>query len=254
MQTSEVAAQAITILAPVVSGGARWAQGVATKTLGDLISQRLSRSAEGREAWDGFRSNPHNDSLVRHLLRQEMSQDPAFSAEVAEQLRKAEGEARHVAVHQSIGDHSTGNVQAGRDISGKVATNGSTILDNVGNTTMHNRTSTTHNKKKSSGGAIVGVVAIVVVVVLALIIYGGVKIAGHILNSTKDGGLTANSTCQQFLNTDEDDERQALADIGISYGYSEYSNPLALPEIQYECGGEPTTTLGALIQRDGANT
>jgi hypothetical protein len=254
MQTSEVAAQAITILAPVVSGGARWAQGVATKTLGDLISQRLSRSAEGREAWDGFRSNPHNDSLVRHLLRQEMSQDPAFSAQVAEQLRKAEAEARNVAVHQSIGDHSSGNVQAGRDISGKVATNGSTILDNVGNTTMHNRTSTTHNKKKSSGGGIVGVVAIVVVVVLALIIYGGVKIAGHILNSTKDGGLTANSTCQQFLNTDEDDERQALADIGISYGYSEYSNPLALPEIQYECGGEPTTTLGALIQRDGANT
>ena len=254
MQTSEVAAQAITILAPVVSGGARWAQGVATKALGDLISQRLSRSAEGREAWDGFRSNPHNDSLVRHLLRQEMSQDPAFSAQVAEQLRKAEAEARNVAVHQSIGDHSSGNVQAGRDISGKVATNGSTILDNVGNTTMHNRTSTTHNKKKSSGGGIVGVVAIVVVVVLALIIYGGVKIAGHILNSTKDGGLTANSTCQQFLNTDEDDERQALADIGISYGYSEYSNPLALPEIQYECGGEPTTTLGALIQRDGANT
>jgi hypothetical protein len=255
MQTSEVAAQAVTILAPVVSGGARWAQGVAAKTLGDMISERLSRSAEGREAWDGFRSNPHNDSLVRHLLRQEMSQDAAFSAQVAEQLRKAEGEVRNVAVHQSIGNNSSGNVQAGRDISGKVATNGSTILDNVGNTTTtHSKTSTTHNKKKSSGGAIVGVVAIVVVVVLALIIYGGVKIAGHILNSAKDGGLGANSTCQQFLNTDEDDERQALADIGISYGYSEYSNPLALPEIQYECGGQPNTTLGALIQRDGANT
>jgi hypothetical protein len=170
MQTSEVAAQAVTILAPVVSGGARWAQGVAAKTLGDMISERLSRSAEGREAWDGFRSNPHNDSLVRHLLRLEMSQDAAFSAQVAEQLRKAEGEVRNGAVHQSIGNNSSGNVQAGRDISGKVATNGSTILDNVGNTTttMHNKTSTTHNKKKSSGGAIVGVVAIVVVVVLAV--------------------------------------------------------------------------------------
>jgi hypothetical protein len=256
MQTSEVAAQALTLLAPVVSGGARWAQGVATKTLGDMISQRLSRSAEGREAWDGFRSNPHNDSLVHHLLRQEMSQDGAFSAQVAEQLRKAEEEARQGAVHQSIGNNGSGNVQAGRDISGKVATDGGTILDNVGNTTttMHNRTSTTHNKKKSSGGAVVGVVAIVVVVVLALVIYGGVKIASNLLKSTKDGGLTASSTCQQFLNTDEDDERQALADIGISYGFSEYSNPLALPEIQYECGGQPSTTLGSLIQRDGANT
>ena len=119
-----------------------------------------------------------------------------------------------------------------------MATNGSTILDNVGNTT-HHKTSTVHNKKKSNGNAVLGIVAIVVVVVIALVIYAGVKIAGHVLNSDKDGGLTANSTCQQFLNTDEDDERQALADIGISYGYSEYSNPLALPEIQYECGGNP---------------
>jgi hypothetical protein len=256
MQTSEVAAQAVTILAPVVSGGASVAQGVATRVLGEMISQRLSRSAEGREAWDGFRSDPRNDSLVRHLLRQELSQDPAFCAQVAEQLRKAEGEPGNRAVHQSIGDHSSGNVQAGRDISGRVATGGSSILENVGNTTttMHNRTSTTHNKKKSSGSGVVGIVAIVVVVVLALIVYGGVKVIGNLMQSSKDGGLTANSTCQQFLNTDEDDERQALADIGISYGYSEYSNPLALPEIQYECGSQPNTTLGELIQSDGANT
>jgi hypothetical protein len=254
MQTSEVAAEAVTILGPVVSGGARWAQGVAAKALGDVISDRLSRSAEGREAWKGFQANPQNDSLVRHLLLQEMSQDAAFRAQVAEQLRKAEGEARNRPVHQSIGNNSAGSAQAGRDISGNVATNGSTIFDNVGNTTTHNKTSTTHNKKKSNGNAVLGIVAIVVVVVIVVIIYGGVKIAGHILNSDKDAGLTANSTCQQFLNTDEDDERQALADIGISYGYSEYSNPLALPEIQYECGGQPNMTLGALIQRDGAST
>jgi hypothetical protein len=256
MQTSEVAAQAVTILGPVVSGGASVAQGVASKVLGDLISQRLSRSAEGREAWNAFRANPHNDSLVRHLLLQEMSQDSAFRAQVAAQLQKTEGELRNKPVHQSVGNNSSGNMQVEGGISGNVATGGGTIWDNVGNTntTMHNKSTTTHNKKKSSGGAVVGVVAIVVIVVLALVIYGGVKVVKNVMNSAKDGDLTANSTCQQFLNTDEDDERQALAAIGISYGYSEYSNPLALPEIQYECGGQPSSTLGALIQRDGSAT
>jgi len=68
MQTSGVAAQTGTILAPVVCGGASVAQGVATRVLGEMISQCLSRSAEGREAWYGSRSNPHDDFLVRHLL------------------------------------------------------------------------------------------------------------------------------------------------------------------------------------------
>lgn len=252
MQTTEIATHAIAILAPAVSAGAAVAQGAATRVLGDIISERLSRSAEGRDAWNMFRANPHNDSLVAHLLRQELGQDQAFRDRVAAQLAKAEAEASSRPVQQSVGAGSSGNIQAAGGISGNVANGNNNSVGNT--TTTHNRTSTTNNKKKSSGGSIVGVVAIVVVVVLALIIYGGVKIAGHLLNSGKDAGLTANSTCQQFLNTDEDDERQALADIGISYGYSEYSDPLALPEIQYECGGQPETTLGELIQHDGSNT
>lgn len=74
---------------------------------------------------------------------------------------------------------------------------------------------------------------------LALVIYGA-KVIGGLHKSAKDAGLTANSTCQQFLNTDEEDERQGIADIGLSMGYSAYSNPMALPEMQYECGGRPT--------------
>jgi hypothetical protein len=238
MQTSDIAAQAIAILTPVVSGGASVAQGVATRVLGDLISQRLSRSQEGRAAWTGFRSSPQNDSLVRHLLRQEMDRDIAFRQQVEEQLRKTAIEVRDKPVQQSIGSRSSRNIQIG----------GSAMGDVVG----RDKT-TTHKTKKSQGGAIVGVVAIVVIVVLAIVVYGGVKVAGSLMKSARDEGLTASSSCQQFLNTDEDDERQALADIGISMGYSEYSDPLALPEIQYECGGDPTITLGALIQRDGSN-
>ena len=248
MQATDIAGQAVAILAPVLSGGASVAQGIATKVLGELISQRLSRSEEGRQAWNGFRANPQNDSLVRYLLWQELERDASFRLEVEDALRGAGNGASAAVVQQAMGGAGSGNIQVGGS-AGHIATNGGTIRTSNVRTT--NANTTNNNRKKSSGGAIVGVVAIVVVVVVALVVFAGVKVVGGLLKSGKDGGLSANSTCQQFLNTDEDDERQALADIGISEGFSGYSNPLALPEIQYECGAVPNMTLGALIKRDG---
>jgi len=242
MQPIDITTQAVSILAPVVSGGASLAQGVATKVLGEMISQRLCRHQEGAQAWNGFRANPQNDSLVRYLLQLELERDTSFRLQIEEALQKAITEPTVAAVQQAMSRSGSGNVQVGGS-AGRIATNGGSITDNnVQNTTNH---------KKSSGGGI-GVIAMVLVIVLALVIFGAVKIVGDLLHS-KNGGLTANSTCQQFLNANENDERQALADIGISEGFSVYSSPLALPEIQYECGGVPSMTLGALIKRDGDN-
>jgi len=246
MQTSEIATQVVALLAPVMSGGMNVAQGVATRVLGDLISKRLSRDEAGKLAWSEFEHDPRNDSLVRHLIRQELERDAVFREQVARQLAEASREPRQPLglVKQKIGDGSHGNVQVGGSV-GKIAHSGGHIDDSVHNTTRN---------KKSSGASVAGIVAIVVIVVLALVIYGGVKVIGAVLDKpAKDGGLTANSTCQQFLNTDEEDERQAIADIGLSMGYSAYSNPLALPEMQYECGGAPNQTLGERIQQDGPN-
>lgn len=240
MQAAEIAGQVVAVLAPVVSGGVGVAQEVATKALGDLIAQRLSRNDEGRQAWQRFRVNPQNDSLIRYLLGQELQRDADFRQHVETALQGIGRSPSPAVVKQSMTGTQSGNFQIGGS-TGHINTGSGTIR------TSHVRNNNTTNKKKSSAG----VVAIVVVAIVALVIYGGIKAADHLLQATKDGGLSSSSTCQQFLNTDEDDERQALADIGISEGYSAYSNPLALPEIQYECGSAPTMTLGALIQRDG---
>lgn len=242
MQTSEIATQVVAILAPAMSGGVNLAQGVATRVLGDLISKRLSRDEAGKRAWSEFEQDPRNDSLIRHLLRQELERDAAFRERVAGQLAEASRELPPQGpVKQKIGAGSHGNVQVGGSV-GNIAHSGGHIGDSV-----HNAT---HNKKKSNGTAVAGIVAIVV---LVLLIYGGAKVIGSLNKPAKDAGLTANSTCQQFLNTDEEDERQAIADIGLSMGYSAYSNPMALPEMQYECGGAPNQTLGQRIRQDGPN-
>lgn len=244
MQSTDIATQVLALLTPIVSGGASVAQGVATKALGDMISQRLSHNEEGKQAWNGFQANPQNDSLICYLLRQELERDASFQLKVEAALRRASEEASGVVVQQTMSGGGSGNIQVGGS-TGNIATNGGTIRE----TNVQNNNNTTN--KKESGCAIVGVVAIVVVVVLVLLVFAGVKVVGNLLKPAKNGGLTADSTCQQFLNTDENDERQALADIGISEGFSGYSNPLALPEIQYECGSVPNMTLGALIKRDG---
>jgi hypothetical protein len=245
MQTSEIAAQVVAILAPAMSGSVNLAQGVATRVLGDLISKRLSRDDAGKRAWSEFEQDPRNESLVRHLLRQELERDAAFREQVTRQLAQVSREPRAQGpVKQEIGADSHGNFQVGGSV-GKIAHSGGHIDDSV-----H---STTHNKKTANGTSVAGIVAVVVVVVLALVIYGGAKVIGGLHKSAKDDGLTANSTCQQFLNTDEEDERQAIADIGLSMGYSAYSNPMALPEMQYECGGAPSQTLGDRIRQDGPN-
>jgi hypothetical protein len=48
------------------------------------------------------------------------------------------------------------------------------------------------------------------------------------LGNAASAGLTASSTCQQFLNVDEQTEQQALVDIAESKGIGGFGSPLAL--------------------------
>lgn len=101
--------------------------------------------------------------------------------------------------------------------------------------------------KKNNPLIALGAIAAIVIVVLLL-----TKVVVPALhNLSADAGLTADSTCLQFLNTDEQTEAQALVDISTSMGYSGWGSPLALPEIRYECSGTPSMTLSAIIRRDG---
>jgi hypothetical protein len=91
MQTSEMAAQAVAVVALVTSGGVTVAQGGATRALGDLISVRLSSEEPGRQAWRDFQVDPYEDSLVCHLLEQELEWDSSFRDQFVRQLAQVSG-------------------------------------------------------------------------------------------------------------------------------------------------------------------
>jgi TIR domain len=129
----------------------------------------------------------------------------------------------------NVGGNNRGNVVHG-------AVNSQTAGGNIRNSVK---------KKSGNPGLYFLAVIIVIVVIFALS-----KAVPALLHGTQASSLSANSTCQQFLNTDEATEQQAMVDIAESYGEGGFGSPLALPEIRYECSGTPNATLGSIIKRD----
>lgn len=240
-QANEIVAQAVSILAAVASRGANVAQGAATQVLGNVVTARLRRDGQGA-AWEEFKRNPRNDSLLRHLLTQAVLHDAEFRNKLARAVAAATKEQpRSSATAQTITFTGSGEAQIGNRgdtfKGGRVATRGASYHED-------NRVS---NKKSSGGFVTLAVVALVVILVVVL----AVKVVPTLINKVAQGdSLTAGSTCQQFLNADEQTEEQALVNIAMSKGIGGFGSPLALPEIRFECSSEPTMTLGALVERD----
>jgi len=250
MQSSDVVAQALTLLATVGTSGASVAQGVATRVLGDMVAERLRRDGHA-SAWEDFSRTPQNDSLVRHLLQQALQQDADFRIRFGKAVLAATDESPRNSGHQSIHIAGPGQAQIGNrgdTIAGsRVATRGGSYHEGD----IHNQSNRVTHKKSNAGAYVaIAVVAVVIIIGLGALLSKGVP---ALLKHSPNGGLTASSTCQQFLNYDEQTEQQAMVDIAVSKGIGGFGSPLALPEIRYECSSEPAMTIGALIERDRGN-
>lgn len=222
MQSTDIAAQAVAILGSVIAGGATIVQGVTTKIIGDLVSERLRRDGH-EDAWSEFLKDPQNNSLVRHLIREAVQQDQGFRKDLEIALQGAAGEVREAAAQRVVDIKDSNNVQLGI---------GNTITNSIRKRIINRR----------GGGA-------VVVALVALVL--SVKFIGEGSNPPKDGGLSANSTCHQLLNADSEVQRQALADIGISEGLPGYSGPFSYWTVDGACGSQPNAKIGVLIKQLG---
>jgi TIR domain len=87
------------------------------------------------------------------------------------------------------------------------------------------------------------------VIIVVAVIFVLSKAVPAVLHAVQESSLSATSTCQQFLDTDEATEQQAIVDIADAQGEGGFGSPLALPAIRYSCSATPNTTLGSIIQR-----
>jgi hypothetical protein len=223
---------AIEILIPCLPAaahvGARVGEGAAAHALYEVVARKLRRGAEN-EALADFTTNPADSSLVRRLLRQAIRDDPQFAAELA------------AAVAAASMTVSTNTVsQAGNVVSGDMA--GRDVVRNS------STTSTTHNKKTNNGGIVFGVVVIVAVIAACLI-------GRSLLNSASTGGLTASSTCQDYLQSaDVAAKQKVMKKLYLDKNKPHLAaDPFIIQNTEYFCGNSPKTTLGQLAaaRQDG---
>ena len=236
MDSVELGSKTLSFLAPVFSHGASISQGVATRLLGDMVAKRLARAGHER-AWDDFKRDPANNASTERILQQILHEDPRFRTRLENALIAAMQEkAPNPEQHANINIAGSGQAQIGNrgdTIEGsRVATRGGTYNEN---NRISNKTT-----KKTSGGA-VAALGVVALAVLAIVLFKAVPAVLHRLG---DGGLSANTTCQEFLNSSPAAQQTIIENLAARYHKPDYVTPLGEPEVSYYCASNPSVTLG----------
>lgn len=108
----------------------------------------------------------------------------------------------------------------------------------------HQGDNITTNIIKSGAGRIGVLTAVAIIVCGGLLVRGGDALPG-----TRGGGLTAGSTCQQFLAASAGAQQQALAGLAMPGLPGGRGGPPALRRVRCACGFAPAATLGAVLER-----
>jgi len=67
---------------------------------------------------------------------------------------------------------------------------------------------------------------------------------GLAVSSCQTGGLSASSTCKDFLNASASDQQQVVSQLAGQYNKPDFATPLGEPDVPYYCAGNPNATLG----------
>lgn len=80
-----------------------------------------------------------------------------------------------------------------------------------------------------------------------------VAVAGVIcclsLSACAGSGLSASSTCQDFMKASATEQHEVADQLASQYKKGEYATPLGEPEIAFYCSANPSVTLGAFFQK-----
>lgn len=241
MDPAELGSTTLTLLAPVFSHGTAVAQGVATRLLGDMVAKRLARAGH-EDVWEEFKQDPANRAPTERFLQQILHEDPEFQTRLEGALMAAMQENSHNSEqHGNINITGSGQAQIGNRgdtiEGGRVATRGGTYNERA---RITNKTT-----NKTPGGSVVALAVVALVVIAGLLFVG----ARALLHRLDNGGLSANSTCQDFLNAPQDAQQAIIQSLAAQYHKPDYVTPLGEPEVPYFCAANPSVTLGQFFAR-----
>jgi len=69
------------------------------------------------------------------------------------------------------------------------------------------------------------------------------------LSSCGSGGLSASSSCQDFMHASSEEQHEIVDRLASQFNKPDYTTPLGEPEVPYYCTANPSTTLGEFFQK-----
>jgi hypothetical protein len=73
-------------------------------------------------------------------------------------------------------------------------------------------------------------------------------LSGVALSACSISGLSASSTCRDFMNASTSDQQAIVDKLATQYNKPAYTTPLGAPEVPYYCSANPTVTLQWFFQ------
>lgn len=62
-------------------------------------------------------------------------------------------------------------------------------------------------------------------------------------------GLSASSSCQDFMKASASEQHEVIDQLASHYQKAAYTTPLGEPEVPYYCSANPSVTLGQFFQK-----
>lgn len=69
-------------------------------------------------------------------------------------------------------------------------------------------------------------------------------ITGSLVSACNGSGLSASSTCSQFMGASTQDQSTVVSQLATQYHKPDYATPLGEPDVPYFCASNPNVTLG----------
>jgi hypothetical protein len=69
------------------------------------------------------------------------------------------------------------------------------------------------------------------------------------LGACSASGLSASSSCQDFMNASATEQHEVVDQLASQYNKPDYATPIGEPEVPYYCSANHSTTLGQFFQK-----
>jgi hypothetical protein len=81
--------------------------------------------------------------------------------------------------------------------------------------------------------------------------FAALAFSAVVAGACNGSGLTAASTCSQFMNATPQAQQTIVDQLATQYNKPDYASPLGAPEVPYYCAANPNVTLGQFFSNAG---